>query len=96
LYLHVGGDRLVALASIIAILDAAVLDRSPETRQMYLRLRSEGAVVGVDPDWRRSLVLTDDGIVESSVSSVTLMDRWARWAANMETIEAQAEQHDTI
>lgn len=96
MYLHVGGDRLVALASIIAILDTSVLKLSPETRQMYLRLRSEGAVVGVDPDIRRSLVVTDEGIVESTVSSATLMERWARLATDFETAEALAERSDTI
>ena len=80
MFLHVGGDRLVPLKGLVAILDAGVLTHSPETRQMYLRLRSEGAVKPVDAYWRRSLLVTDEGITESTVASLTLYDRWHRMA----------------
>lgn len=78
MFLHVGGDRLVPLSGLVAILDVGVLIASPETRQMYLRLRSEGAVNPVDADKRRSLLVTDDGITESTVATLSLYARWHR------------------
>lgn len=89
-FLHVGGDRLVALSGLVAILDAGVLTESPETRQMYLRLRSEGAVNPVDPYWRRSLLVTDEGITESTVASLTLYDRWHRMTRQWDTDPASS------
>ncbi len=95
MYLHVGSDQLVPLADIVAVLDAEILSHSPETRQLYLRLRSEGAVRGVDSHWRRSLVLWDDGVagglVESLVSSMTL---WAR--AEQKVSDLPIKPRDTI
>lgn len=84
MFLHIGGDRLVPLARLVAILDSGILTQSPETRQMYLRLRSEGSVDAVDAYWRRSLLLTDDGITESTVASATLFDRWDRLARQLD------------
>lgn len=96
MFLHVGGDRLVPLHGLVAILDAGVLTHSPETRQMYLRLRSEGAVTPVDAHWRRSLLVTDGGITESTVASLTLYDRWHRLARRWDADPASSALHDII
>lgn len=96
MFLHVGGGRLVPLSGLVAILDAGVLTHSPETRQMYLRLRSAGAVRAVDASWRRSLVVTDEGITESTVASLTLYDRWHRLARQWGRDPAASVPHDII
>ncbi len=87
---------MVPLTGLVAILDAGVLTESPETRQMYLRLRSEGAVNPVDAYWRRSLLVTDEGITESTVASLTLYGRWQRIACKWGTGPASSALHDII
>ncbi len=96
MFLHVGGDRLVHLSGLVAILDVGVLTASPETRQMYLRLRSEGTVNPVDADRRRSLLVTDDGITESTVASLTLYGRWHRMARRWSKQPGSPALHDII
>ncbi len=95
MFLHVGGNRLVPLSRLVAILDSGILTQSPETRQMYLRLRSEGSVDPVDAFWRRSLLLTDEGITESTVASTTLVGRWDRLARQLDG-RRPSEVHDII
>lgn len=83
MFFHIGHDRMIPIGHVLVILDAGILDWSPETRQMFNRMRSEGHVEDLPLEERKSLILTDAGIVASPISSVTLMRRAMRLSSQV-------------
>lgn len=74
MYLHIGQDWLVPYAAIIGIFRTSLLDSSPHLRYYVARLRSEGRVRGEEKE-AKTLILTDDLLYFSSVSTTTLERR---------------------
>ncbi len=74
LYLHIGHDTMIETRDIIAILNRAMMDTSPEFRQMVHRLHADGAVQGNLRE-AKTVILTDNGLVLSNISAATLYKR---------------------
>ncbi len=74
MYLHIGQDWMLPYDDIIAIFQRRMLDISPEFRQLFSRLRSEGRVFG-DGDEAKSIILTDHTLLFTSISCHTLLRR---------------------
>ena len=73
-YLHLGGDTMVPLRSVIAVLDWEV-QRAPATREFLDLQRSEGRLVDLSAGRPKSVVVTDGGAFLSAVSVLTLQRR---------------------
>lgn len=75
MFLHVGADVVVSLKKVVAILDLRSSREGEATRQ-FLALRQSNQQVsdisGGDP---KSIVVTDDEVYLSPISSVTLKKR---------------------
>jgi hypothetical protein len=77
-YLHLGQEYLVPLAAVIAIFDISLLESSTSFRHMVSSLRAVGRVREISPGDGKSLVLLDDGLIISPISSATLRERARR------------------
>ncbi|MCY0907980.1 MAG: DUF370 domain-containing protein [Sulfobacillus thermotolerans] len=74
MYLHIGHDTMIDTRRLVAILNKNLMDHSPEVKQMVHRLNSIGALQG-DLAEAKTIILTDSGLVMSSISAPTLYKR---------------------
>lgn len=76
LFLHVGGDAVVSMSRIIAILDLRSAAAGQDTRDFLALSRQERTVLDISMDGNpKSLILTDSEIYLSPISSQTLKRR---------------------
>lgn len=79
MFLHLGGDTVVNLKDVIAIMDLDVTSTSKITREFLAVAEEEGFVVNVSEDLPKSYVLTEidheSRIFVSPISSATLLKR---------------------
>lgn len=75
MFLHIGSDVVVPLREVIAILDAALLERSQAVRDLISLQQAERRVTDIAGGRPRSIVLTDRGVFLSPISTVTLRRR---------------------
>lgn len=75
MFLHVGTDVVVSLKNIVAILDARSSREAEATRQ-FLSLRKSGhRVLDISGGEPKSIVVTDEEVYLSPISSTTLKKR---------------------
>lgn len=77
MYLHIGQDWMIPIPEIIGIFQEDLLTQSAELRHLFLRWRGEGRVFG-DPVEAKTVVLTDERLFLTSISTHTLMRRAAK------------------
>lgn len=75
MFLHVGGDFVVPAGDVIAIIDANLAEISPVTREFIELAKSEKKITDITKGNPKSYVLTDDRIIVSPISSLTLQKR---------------------
>ena len=79
MYLHLGGDVVVNLKDVIAIMDLDVTTVSKITREFLTVAEEEGFVINVSDDLPKSYVLTErdneSRLYVSPISSTTLLKR---------------------
>ena len=79
MFLHLGGDTVVNLKDVIAIMDLDVTSTSKITREFLAVAEEEGFVVNVSEDLPKSYVLTEidhkSKLFVSPISSATLLKR---------------------
>ncbi len=79
MYLHLGGDVVVNLKDVIAIMDLDVTTVSKITREFLTVAEEEGFVINVSDDLPKSYVLTErdneSRLYVSPISSQTLLKR---------------------
>ncbi|MCY0881304.1 MAG: DUF370 domain-containing protein [Firmicutes bacterium] len=80
MFLHVGQDVMVVKQDVIAILNKNLLDVSEEMRYIYQKQVQDGTVLGNLAE-AKTLVLTNQGIILSNISTQTLLRR-AAWLDN--------------
>lgn len=85
MYLHIGQDWMIPMPDIIGIFQASLLDQSIDFRHMFHRLRSEGRVFGDRQD-AKTVILTDDRLYLTSISTHTLMRRALRMELLFESV----------
>jgi len=74
-FLHIGGEVVVDLREVIAIVDAELENRPGPTRELLQLVRSEGKVLAAQGSACKSYVITDDYIYSSPISPATLRRR---------------------
>lgn len=76
MYVHLGGDLVVAVNEVVAILDVRLVEAAEINRE-FLDRATSGKIVrggGLPPD-RRALVVTTDAVFTSGISVATLARR---------------------
>lgn len=76
MYIHLGGDMIVRFDKIIAILDHHSKELSKENEQFFNEHLINNNVIFSDSNEKtKSIVITDDKIYYSPISSLTLKRR---------------------
>ena len=87
MFLHLGGDTVIAQKDIIAIFDLDITSISKITREFLHVAEDEGFVVNVSSDLPKSYVLAEiDGesrVFVSPISAATLLKRANHFKANL-------------
>jgi regulator of extracellular matrix RemA (YlzA/DUF370 family) len=82
-FLHVGGDVVVSLSRVIAILDLRSATVAQATRDFLALSRQERTVLDITLDGKpKSVIITDDEIYLSPISSHTLKRRGEEFIAD--------------
>ena len=91
MYLHLGGDTVVATGDILGIFDLDNASWSKHTRAFLRRVQQEGRVINVTDDLPRSMVLCrvngEERVYISLLSSATLMKRAEGGLGGIEDLE---------
>lgn len=81
MFLHIGGDVVIPLKNIIAILDIETTTISKDTKEFLRIAEEEGFIESISNDLPKSIVITEidkkSKIFLSPISSVTLQKRSA-------------------
>ncbi|MCE7791000.1 DUF370 domain-containing protein [Salipaludibacillus sp. CUR1] len=75
MFIHLGGDMVLKAESIVAILDHNSQDLSSENQAMMKDHKKRKATIKVTGDTPKSMVITEDDIYLSPISSHTLKRR---------------------
>ncbi len=75
MFLHIGADYVVPMNEVILIIDAALVNTSPATRNFIERIKSEKTIVDLTDQSPKSYVISQKEIILSPISSSTLQRR---------------------
>lgn len=79
MFLHIGGEYVIPVKNIIAIMDLETTSISKDTREFLKVAEEEGFVKGVTDEIPKSYIITEfnkkSEIYLSAISSVTLQKR---------------------
>lgn len=79
MFLHIGGDVVVPMKSVIAILDIETTTISKDSKEFLRVAEEEGFIIAISDDLPRSFIITEadkkSKIYLSPISSVTLQKR---------------------
>jgi len=79
MFLHIGGDVVIPMKNVIAILDIETTTLSKDTREFLKIAEEEGFINAISDDIPKSFVITEiekkSKIYLSPISSVTLQKR---------------------
>lgn len=79
MFLHIGGDKVVPVRNIIAILDMETTTISKDTKEFLKIAEEEGFIESISTDLPKSFIITESDkkskIYLSPISSVTLQKR---------------------
>lgn len=74
MFLHLGGDQIVRLSDVVAILDYKVA-RAASSKEYMQLARSEGRLHDIGDGETKSFVISRDAVYLSPISSTTLKKR---------------------
>lgn len=80
MYLHLGGDVVVKTSEVVAILNLENISTSQSSREYLRSLEDRNGVGAFDPKETKSIIITQDKVYASPISSLTLMKRAEIWA----------------
>lgn len=80
MFLHVGGDRVVAVWDLIAVVDAHIFPGLTEP-EFLIKARSEGCYFPEDEGEPKAYVVAEDGVYATVVTAHTLRRRAEQLAA---------------
>lgn len=75
MFVHLGGDVIIPIKEIIAILDVKITEESKDTAQFLQVAREEGFVQENSEGEPKSFIITDRHVYLSPISSFTLRKR---------------------
>lgn len=87
MFLHLGGDTVVAMKDVIAIFDLDITSISKITREFLHIAEEEGFVINVSEDLPKSYVLAETNresrVYVSPISAATLLKRAENFTSNL-------------
>ncbi|MDQ2086020.1 DUF370 domain-containing protein [Herbivorax sp. ANBcel31] len=79
MFLHIGGEYVIPVKNIIAIMDLETTSISKDTKEFLKIAEEEGFIEGITDDIPKSFIITEvdkkSKIYLSAISSVTLQKR---------------------
>ena len=75
MYIHLGGDMIIRSNKVIAILDKQIKELSKDNKMFFHNHKKQKNIISVSDDEPMSIVITDDEIYFSPISSLTLKRR---------------------
>jgi len=75
MYIHIGGDRMIRAAELIAIFDVTIEQSSKLSSQFMQDARDQGRIEVVAEEEVKSIVVTKEQLYYSPISSATLKKR---------------------
>ena len=87
MFLHLGGDTVIAMKDVIAIFDLDLTTTSKITREFLHVAEEEGFVINVSEDLPKSYILTESNnesrVYISPISAATLLKRANNFTQNI-------------
>lgn len=83
MYVHLGGEVVVAIPEIVGIFDARLIDGNEDNERFIELARVQGRIrAEISRQDCKAVVVTTGGVYQSAISSATLVRRVsnARWA----------------
>jgi len=75
MFIHLGGNRMISVNEVIAILDATVKKSSFTSSPFFTHAKQHGWIEMISAEEIKSYVITDYKIYASPISSLTLKKR---------------------
>jgi regulator of extracellular matrix RemA (YlzA/DUF370 family) len=80
MYVHLGGEVVLAVPDVVAVLDARAVSGSPVNEEFIRRAQAAGRIRGggLGPEAKALVVTRDGSVYVSSISPQTVLRRMAR------------------
>lgn len=75
MYIHLGGEKIIRVKELVAIFDISIEQSSKLTKQFLTSARKSKKVETIGEDEAKSIVVTENLIYYSPISSTTLKKR---------------------
>lgn len=82
MYIHLGGEKIIRAAELVAIFDISIEQSSKLSKQFVAESRKRKTVETIGEEDPKSIVVTESKIYYSPISSSTLKKRANHFAAN--------------
>ncbi|WP_100400506.1 extracellular matrix regulator RemB [Bacillus sp. FJAT-44742] len=92
MFIHLGGDTVIRAKDVVAILDYET-NKSSAISQQFLNTKDKKDIIEISADLQKSIVVTDDILYFSPISSLTLKRR-ASVVSGIEDYSEEETVHD--
>lgn len=75
MFLHIGNNYMLRIDEIIGIFNVAALQEDTKGRRFFNEIKQSGNVVDISEGKESTIVLTDDTVYITRISSSTLLSR---------------------
>ena len=75
MYIHLGGEKIIRTSQVVAIFDISIEHSSKLSRQFVAQAQKNRGVETIGEEEPKSIVLTEDRVYFSPISSSTLKKR---------------------
>ncbi|MBU8905753.1 extracellular matrix regulator RemB [Desertibacillus haloalkaliphilus] len=75
MFIHLGGDTVIRSKDVVAILDSEMENTSSDTTDFLDAFRKSNQIIEISEDLTKSIVVTEEHVYFSPISSVTLKRR---------------------
>lgn len=75
MYIHLGGEKIIAASQIVAILDVSIEQNSKISRQFAEEAQKNRKAEIIGEEAPKSIVVTEERVYYSPISTATLMKR---------------------
>ncbi|QYR21701.1 DUF370 domain-containing protein [Paenibacillus sp. sptzw28] len=82
MYIHLGGEKIIRAAELVAIFDISIEQSSKLSKQFVAQARKRKDVEVIGEEEAKSIVVTRQKIYYSPISSATLKKRSDNFATN--------------
>ena len=91
MFVHLGGERVVAVAEVVVVLDARLVAGSPINQEFVRRAQVTGRFrgEGVSAEWKSLVVTRDQTIYAVGISPATMTRRMTRLRQSAKAWDAE-------